>query len=144
MSTNNNIENNKHLKENPYRIPNGYFEDMKTRLSAIPQADEAKIISMEPSYTKMKVYLAAATITLLIAIGWVIWPSAPAPEQTIATEDLIALNEQGYLAFDQYTIIDALDEEDIESLTVETGITDYYELTQPTIIEEYYLITDEF
>lgn len=133
------LENNKHLKSNPFAVPDAYFEHLREGLQNIPlEHPQTKMRFLENRYLQMFAF--AATMIIAFSIGW-FSQAPPSEKDALTTEDIIALNEGGYLHFSDYDVLMVLDDKEIEALknSQENGNTDYLETTQPDLVEDYYL-----
>lgn len=130
------LENDKHLKKNPYTVPDGYFTHLAEGLKNIPQEHpQTKVRFLHNRY--VRVFAFAATMALAFTIGWL----RPTENEVLTNEDIIALNENGYLPYTELDILMVLDDHDFEefSETTTEANTDYLESTQPDLVEDYYL-----
>jgi hypothetical protein len=133
------LENNKHLKSNPFTVPDAYFKNLREGLQNIPlEHPQTKVRFLENRYLRMFAF--AATLVLAFTIGW-FSQVPPSENDALTTEDIIALTEGGYLHYSDYDVLMVLDDKEIEALinSQENGNTDYLETTQPDLVEDYYL-----
>jgi len=97
MKQNNNILENKHLRENPYKAPVGYFSQLEDEVNAKIHG-EASISSRIWIKSKSIVVLACSFI-LLWGLGYGIFNVANLGNQAVTTESgLLALIDEGYLS----------------------------------------------
>ena len=135
------IESNNHLRQNPFAVPNGYFEQLEARLKQIPaQEPKGRVIGLNKIW--IRTLAAAASIALMVTLAWLNWPNTA--DTSITGDDIIALTESGYLPYTELTFLDVIDEADLDQVAFESDdLSEYYEYTQPDLIEDYYLITDD-
>lgn len=143
MSVKFNIEKNSHLKQNVFKVPDGYFEDVEKRLSNIP-ASEPKVISIKPRKKNFRELLSmAAAIILLISGVWYFWPSEPIAEVELTHDDIATLSTNGFLADAETAFLQEITVEELEEISMNnTDFSDAYENLETEMIEEYYLTTD--
>jgi hypothetical protein len=142
MKQHQHLENNKHLKGNPFTVPEDYFKHLNEGLQNIPlEHPQTKVRFLQNSY--LRIFAVAATLVLAFTIGW-FSQVPPSEKEALTTEDIIALTEGGYLPFSDYDVLMVLDDQEIEALipTQESGNTEYLETTQPDLVEDYYLTLD--
>lgn len=142
MSTKHNIENNDHLKENTFKVPQGYFEQLEAKLNEITKENEAKVI---PLFSRVIIKRSLAVAAALIVIVTATWQFLPNSNDTpLTAEDIIALTTSGYLPYSEMAFLEFVDSETLDTLNFDAiGLGDYYQETQPELIEDYYLLTDE-
>lgn len=143
MTLKNDIEKNKHLKQNTFKVPDNYFEGLEKRLAAIAQ-NEPKVVAFKPEQNLKKWLSMAATILLLISAGWYFWPNANSTSEVVLTEeDVATFIDYDFLYYTETALIDNLTLEDLEQINLtSTDFTDYIESTQPASTYDYYLYTD--
>ncbi len=73
-----NIEHNKHLKQNPYSVPEGYFDKLKADVLEKTHPSKTKVIQLS---SRMMKYAAAAVLVLMLAGGWFIYSQNQLSEQ---------------------------------------------------------------
>ena len=135
------IENNSQLKSNPFSVPEGYFTGLEERLMRIPeQAPKGKVILFKQTW--FRTLAAAATVALLVTLAWLNWNDTT--QVTLSGDDIIALTESGYLPYAELTFLEVVDEADLDQLSFnDENLTEYYEYTQPDLVEDYYLTTED-
>jgi len=107
---------------NPYKVPQGYFEDLGKRLSAIPSEEPASSAEEESSYSvtiwdRLKPILAiAAAFLVMVSLGTAVLRST-ASRPSVETDEIVA----GYTYLTPYTDPDAIYSEDYN---VSEGPTD--------------------
>jgi hypothetical protein len=141
MATNKNIENNKHLKENRFRVPATYFRELESKLSEIPGKEAAPVIPLHTSTFFKRALAVAASLVIIVTATWQFLPKEE--EITLSADDIIALTSNGYLPYSEMAFLEVVDTETLDTLNLGTSdLGTYYEETQPELIE-YFLITDE-
>jgi hypothetical protein len=133
------LENDKHLKKNPFTVPDRYFAHLADGLKNIPQEHpQTKVRFLQNRY--VRVFAFAATMALAFTIGW-LSQATSAENEILSNEDIIALNENGYLPYTELDILMVLDDQDLDEWSESTTDvnTDYIESTQPDLVEDYYL-----
>lgn len=97
MEQNNNILENKHLRENPYKVPVGYFSQLEDEVNAKIHG-KASLPSRIWMKSKSIVVLACSFI-LLWGLGYGIFNVANLGNKSVTTESgLLALIDEGYLS----------------------------------------------
>jgi hypothetical protein len=137
MSTKHNIENNEQLKKNAFQVPQGYFEQLEDKLNAIPQEQEAKVIPLKSQRLRRRLLAVAAVFIVVITATWQFLPKHE--EELLTADDIIALTYNGYLPYSEMAFLEVVDDEALDTISFEaSSLGDYYEETQPELIEEYY------
>lgn len=138
------LQHNPKLKENPFNVPQGYMAQMQTKLQAIatehvPEKPKGKLLFLQTSW--FKTIAAAATIALVITL---VWPNKTEIIETVSADEIVMLTENGYLPYNEYYLLEVMDDDELDDLFVtDESTTDYYEYTQPEMAEDYYLLTEE-
>lgn len=136
------LANNAHLKKNPFTVPDRYFAHLAEGLKNIPQEHpKTNVRFLQNRYVRMFAF--AATIVLAFTIGWLSQANS-AENEVLTSEDIIALNENGYLPYTELDLLMVLDDVDLQEwneTTTEVN-TDYLESTQPDLVEDYYLMQE--
>ena len=142
MPTKQNIENNSHLKQNPFGVPDGYFKNLEKRLAQIP-LEHAQPKVRYLTQRNVRIFAAAATIALVLSIGWLV-QKPEADSSSLSADDIIALSENGYLPYTELDVLMVLNDQDFDEMpsTSESLSTDYLEATQPDLVEDYYLMQE--
>jgi hypothetical protein len=143
MSAKFNIENSSHLKQNTFKVPDGYFDALENRLSEIPKS-APKVISIKPRKKNFRELLSmAAAIVLLVSGVWYFWPSQPIAEVELTQDDIATLSTNGFLADAETAFLQEITIEELEEISMSNAdFSDVYENVETEIIEEYYLTTD--
>ncbi len=87
------FEHNKHLKQNPFGVPEGYFDKMRADVMEKTHPSKPKVIQLS---SRMMKYAAAAVLILMLAGGWFIYSQNQLSEQ----EKLIMGVESEIYAYD--------------------------------------------
>ncbi len=125
------------IGRNSFSAPEGYFEDLKLRLSAIPSTGRSGFgVSEETSlWTRVKPYLAlAACFLIAVTVGTAILnKTTPEPDESDAyTEFLLsgvlpsetARDEFYLLEYEDSSLLDSeISEEDIINYLIESGVS---------------------
>ncbi len=139
MSNKHNIENNKHLKKNPFAVPNGYFAELEDKLAGIPKEDKTKVIPLFTPKIRRRLLAVAAVLVVVITATWQFLPENT-EEQALTADDIIALTTDGYLPYSEFAFLEVIETDDLDDLSFEDeNLSDYYQETQPELFEEYYL-----
>lgn len=142
MSTKFNIENNKDLKRTPFKVPEGYFESMESKLQGITK-NQSKVIELKPQSSRIKWLSLAATLLILVSAVWYVNRNSVTTELDLTSEEVMALIENGYINYSETAVLDMVTIEDLEEVEFDgTDVYEYYETMQPELIEEYYLFED--
>ncbi len=145
MSAKFNIENSSHLKQNAFKVPDGYFEALENRLSEIQKSAPApKVISIKPRKKNFRELLSmAAAIVLLVSGVWYFWPSQPIADVELTQDDIATLSTNGFLADAETAFLQEITVEELEEISMSNAdFSDVYENVETEMIEEYYLTTD--
>jgi hypothetical protein len=143
MSGFNNIENNPKLKQNSFKVPEGYFENMEARLHQIAAA-ETKVVPLKPAFSPARIWSMAASFALLFAASWYFWPneSVEIPVE-LSAEDVASLSANGFLHDAETYFLESVSLDELDQIVLtENDYSDYFEITQPDALEDYYLETD--
>ena len=143
MSDFKHIENNPKLKQNTFKVPDNYFENLEERLQKITQEDK-KIIPISRPKSFARTWSIAASFALLFAASWYFWPNqATLVETELSTEDVATLSANGFLYNAETYFLENLSLEELDEIVLtENDYSDYLEITQPSAIEDYYLDSD--
>jgi hypothetical protein len=133
------------LKENPFRVPEGYFQDFSrkvdARIAAEARTKAANVVQLRP-----RIWLAAASLALLVTIGSVIiLRQQPRPEpgdvnaQVVSVQDI---DDSGLIdRIDEFTIMDLFPEDNIYLL--EEDINSTFDDISDDDIKQYLLQSNE-
>jgi hypothetical protein len=125
-----------------FQVPQGYFEQLEHKLKAIPQEQETKVIHLKAQTFRRRLLAVAAVFIVVITATWQFLPKQE--EESLTADDLIALTNSGYLPYSEMAFLEVVDAETLDTISFEaSSMGDYYEETQPELIEEYYLLIDE-
>ncbi len=139
MSDKHNIESNKHLKQNPFTVPAGYFAELEDKLAGIPKEEKTKVIPLFTPKLRRRLLAVAAVLVVVITATWQFLPENT-EEQALTADDIIALTTDGYLPYSEYAFLEVIETDDLNDLSFEDeSLSDYYQETQPELFEEYYL-----
>lgn len=141
MSSKNKIENNKKLKENPFRVPEGYMDGLEDKLQSIARQD-AVVVNMKPRSYHNRFLTVAATLTLLVASTWYFTQNNQAAETDLNAEDIATLTDNGYVSYSETELLEFVSVEDLDEFwpsTEDDDIQEYLESTDLDYIEDYYL-----
>ncbi len=137
-----NIENNKHLKENPFRVPDGYFEESATRFKNIA-IKEKHVIPISPENTRFskKYFSIAAAFVLLITATWYFALNNPNKvEDPFTEEDYYSLIENGAITNFETNFINTITLDELDNLVLEESVYTFDENEYSTDdLEEMYL-----
>ena len=143
MSDFKHIENNEKLKQNAIKVPENYFENLEARLQNIAVA-EVKVVPIAKPKSTTKIWSMAASFALLFAASWYFWPqdkTAQTPE--LSSEDVADLSENGFLYNSETYFLETISLEELDEIVLtENNYSEYYEITQPVALEDYYLESD--
>ena len=108
-----------------HNVPEGYFENLQTRLSAIPQQHSA----VTP-WVRMRPYLAmAAAFAAMVVGGTALLRSTARPASVLSDEDLFSYAQliprtDPYMIYDESAQAEeSYSEEDIINYLIETGVS---------------------
>ena len=121
----------------PFKVPDGYFADLKERLEAIPAGQESKELA---GWQRLKPYVALAASFLVMVTGGtaLLRSTAGSTEEVSSYErfqmaDLLPVTDP-YLMYDGYEPADSSEDissDDIASYLIDSGTTlehiEYYE-----------------
>lgn len=114
-------------QKNNYTVPEGYFGNLKERLSGIPGASSAQ---PAPAWSGVRPYLAlAASFVLLVAGGTAILRNTVRPASGLSADELLGYFElipatDPYLLFNgSDDLTEAYSDEDIINYLIETGVS---------------------
>ncbi len=139
MSDKHNIESNKHLKQNPFTVPAGYFVELEEKLAGIPKDEKTKVIPLFTPKLRRRLLAVAAVLVVVITATWQFLPENT-EEQALTADDIIALTTDGYLPYSEFAFLEVIETDDLDDLSFEDeNLSDYYQETQPELFEEYYL-----
>ena len=142
MSANNNIAQNKKLKENPFEVPSNYFETLDAKLIAIA-GPEPKVVSLNSKRRTNKILAIAATLLILITATWFGTKPANQVAPELTTQEIMSLVEVGYLEPTEMQLLEVVTLDDLNQMDlVSDDLYEYYESTQPELVEDYYLYED--
>lgn len=140
MSDYNNIDNNPKLKQNSFKVPDNYFENLEVRLQQIAAA-EAKVVPLKPVFSPARIWSMAASFALLFTASWYFWPNESAEIPTeLSADDVASLSANGFLYNAENYFLESISLEELNEIVLtETDYNDYFEITQPSAVEDYYL-----
>jgi len=143
MTFKNDIENNPKLKQNSFKVPEGYFENLETRLQNIAKED-VKVVPISKPKSYARVWSIAASFALLFAASWYFWPNEPTEIPVeLSAEDVAALSANGFLYNAETYFLESVSLEELDQIVLtENDYSEYFEITQPDALEDYYLETD--
>jgi hypothetical protein len=123
---------NKYPKENPFKVPEGYFENFqKDLMDKIEYSDETK--NSKWQIKSIKPYLAVAAGFLLLFTIWSLFLNQFDRNKPLKTENTIQYSEMKYLeSVSSSEMIEMIAREDIESPNPEIN----YEEDTDVIIEQ--------
>ncbi|NLA16256.1 MAG: hypothetical protein GX877_06960 [Bacteroidales bacterium] len=123
--------NNPHLKENPFTVPEGYFEQVEARWSSA--AVQEKATDKEKGRSFMRLLLPqlqlAAAFALLFGLGYLLMITiTKGKTDTLQTEELSILSEWPYWGLDHRKVYDlvleGLPEDDESHFLLDMDIED--------------------
>lgn len=141
MSSKINIENNKKLKENPFRVPEGYLDGLEDKLESIAKQD-AVVVKLNPRSYRSRILAVAATLTLLVASTWYFTQNNQTVETDLNAADIAVLTDNGYVSYSETELLEYVSVEDLDGFWPDSengDIQDYLESTDLDYIEDYYL-----
>lgn len=141
MSNKINIENNKKLKENPFRVPEGYMDGLEDKLQSIARQD-AVVVKLKPRSYRSRFLAVAATLTLLVASTWYFTQNNQTAEPGLNAGDIAVLTDNGYVSYSETELLEYVSVDDLDDFWPDTedgDIQDYLESTDLDYIEDYYL-----
>lgn len=142
MSTNFNIENNKKLKENPFQVPADYFEKLNRKLEK-SATESSKVIELKKGLATRKYLSLAATLLLLISATWYFWPQAELSQAELTSEEIESLVNYGFVQNADLVFLEISSTEELNEIDLNNeDYIDYYETTQPQLIEDYYIYNE--
>lgn len=114
------IENNKHLKENTFKVPDGYFENVTAKLQIIAKDPVFTVVSKRRESPKTW-FRVAAVLIVLCGASWVFWPKTQTPDNALSAEDILLLSENGYFSITEQAILQTFSEAEILALADNYG-----------------------
>ena len=114
------LQSNRELKGNPFRLPEGYIDSLKSELKTIPKQKEEK----RPVFQILLPYISlAAAFAMIVAIGGLLLEKTATEDFTdydyiLFSEDMT--NTVIDMSEDQYA--DALTDEDIIEYLIYSGV----------------------
>lgn len=135
------LDANPQLKQNPFTVPDGYFEGLEEKLVQLSKEKPIKTVKTV-QLVWIRRLAAAATIAAVIAVSWLL--NQKSASESISSDDIIALTAGGYLPYNELTLLEEIDDADLDNMVIETDdLIEYYEYTQPRLIQAYYITTEE-
>ena len=144
MSNNFNIENNKELKQNPFKTPEGYLEGLEQKLQGIAKP-EAKVVALKPRSVFRRWYAIAAAFTLLLASTWILNLNSESSIDELNAAEIADLTEEGFVSFSETELLEFVSVEDLDDFwpeSEEDDINTYLESTDLQYVDDYYLYED--
>lgn len=136
MDKNSSILDNLKAQGTPYKVPDGYFDNLRARLDSIPsaqrgvEADTPETVVVMPSlWTRVRPYIAmAAAFLILVTAGTAILKTTSgritvSDEEYIQLASLLPVTDPYAIYYDDYAEDDELSGEDIVNYLIETGVS---------------------
>jgi len=122
--------NKKHTEANfPFKVPQGYFDQMHQNLSGIPQQHPHKkpnIITLQNLSKHKYAWAAAATILLALTISWLAIPQKINKQdyKPLSGDEIFAMYEEGYYEIPETALILEIDVEEIYQMSEGFGMAE--------------------
>lgn len=150
MDKNSSILDNLKAQGTPYKVPDGYFDNLRVRLDSIPSAlrgEEASapetVVEMPTFWAKLRPYVAlAAAFLILLTAGTAILKTTSgrmniSEEEYFQLASILPVTDPYAIYYDEYAEDDELSGDDIVNYLIETGVS-LEQLAYSTSYEENY------
>ena len=143
MSDFKHIKNKSQLKQNVFKVPENYFENLEARLQNIAE-ENVKVVPISKPKTYARVWSMAASFALLFAASWYFWPNdTPDIPVDLSADDIAMLSVNGFVYNAESYFLESVSLEELNNVVLtENDYNDYFEITQPDAMEDYYLESD--